>query len=128
MCLDKVSVKKQDPLFDAKRRKLLSLAAIGSGAAVLGGLSWLYQKNNQYNRGTLIGNSVGFNKQFHSVVADWQGHPLFRIPLPERAHGVAISQLSRMGFSDAVAFARRPGSYFQVFDYKTGDIKQLIQS
>lgn len=124
----KVSVKKQDPLFDAKRRKLLSLAAIGSGAAVLGGLSWLYQKNNQHNRGTLIGNSVGFNKQFHSVVADWQGHPLFRIPLPERAHGVAISQLSRMGFSDAVAFARRPGSYFQVFDYKTGDIKQLIQA
>ncbi|OEF29192.1 DUF1513 domain-containing protein [Vibrio rumoiensis] len=117
----------KDHSVDAKRRKLLMLAALGGGATALGGLSWLYQKNNQ-PQAALIGNSVGFNQQFHSVVADWQGNPIFQIPLPERAHGVAISQMSTMGFTDAVAFARRPGSYFQVFDYNTGEKKQLIQA
>ncbi|WP_446751408.1 DUF1513 domain-containing protein [Vibrio sp. S11_S32] len=119
-----------DPMtdFNAKRRQLLTLAVLGGGGIVCGGLAWLYHASKPSNKAALIGNSVGFNQRFHCVVADWQGNPIYQIALPQRAHGVAISQQSTMGFSDAVAFARRPGSYFQVFDYQTGLRKQLIQA
>lgn len=114
--------------FNAKRRQLLSLAAVGGGLVACGSIAWLYQHKNEVQKAALIGNSVGFNQNFHCVVADWQGKPIYQIPLPQRAHGVAISKKSSMGFTDAVAFSRRPGSYFQVFDYQTGTKKQLVQA
>lgn len=110
---------------DIKRRNLLMLAALG-GAAGATGLTWSFYQNNRTSQPALIGNALGKNKAYYSIVADWQGNVLHRIPLPERAHGVAISQQSIMGLTHAVAFARRPGHYFQVFDYQTGEEKALI--
>lgn len=113
------------PLIDPRRRKLLMVAALSSVASITG-VSWATYRQNNTMKAALIGNALGTTNTFYSVVADWQGNAIHRIPLPERAHGVAISQQSTMGFSDAVAFARRPGHFFQVFDYQTGEEKVLM--
>lgn len=110
---------------DPRRRQLLMVAALG-GVASISGLSWAFYRHSNTSKAALIGNALGEDKTYYSVVADWQGNAIYQIPLPERAHGVAISQKSTMGFSDAVAFARRPGYFLQVFDYQTGEIKEQI--
>lgn len=56
------------------------------------------------------------NGHFGAVVADSKGFPIHSIPLPERGHGVAITPSGEL----AVAFARRPGNYMQLFNIKTG--------
>lgn len=112
---------------DLKRRKLLILAAF-AGVGATTGLSLKTFSERNRSQPALIGNALGNNKQYYTVVADWQGKAIFKLSLPERAHGVAISQESTMGFVDAVAFARRPGHFFQVFDYVTGEKKVLIDA
>lgn len=57
------------------------------------------------------------NGHFNAIVADSEGLPIHAISLPERGHGVAISPDGSL----AVAFARRPGSYMQLFTVKTGE-------
>ena len=116
---------------DLKRRKLLILAAL-TGVSATTGLSLKAfseaRDSDRHSQPALIGNTLGKNKKYYTVVADWQGTAIFKLSLPDRAHGVAISQESTMGFTDAVAFARRPGHFFQVFDYLTGEKKTLIHA
>ncbi|MCP3699638.1 MAG: DUF1513 domain-containing protein, partial [Aliivibrio sp.] len=64
----------------------------------------------------LISCSRTSNGHFGAVVADNEGNPIHSIPLPERGHGVAITPNGEL----AVAFARRPGNYMQLFNITTG--------
>ena len=74
--------------------------------------------SSQYKdkKASLISCSRTANGHFGAVVADSEGYPIYTIPLPERGHGVAISPSGEL----AVAFARRPGNYMQLFNIKTG--------
>ena len=68
------------------------------------------------SQATIIGCSRHSDGRFGVVVADSDGLPLYQLPLPNRGHGVALQPNGNL----AAAFSRRPGSYLQVFDYRTG--------
>lgn len=68
----------------------------------------------------LVGGAIRRQGQFEAVVYSPQGQ--HQIPLPARGHGVAIATSRH----HAVMFARRPGNYAMVFDYRDGDVKALI--
>ncbi len=50
------------------------------------------------------------------------GMPLSQLPIPARGHGVAICPTSSL----RAVFARRPGDYFMVFDYKKWSANRLV--
>ncbi|MGR5501573.1 DUF1513 domain-containing protein [Vibrio sp. DNB22_10_4] len=70
----------------------------------------------------LIGGAIRRQGQFEAVVYSQLGQFQHHIPLPARGHGVAIAPSKH----HAVMFARRPGSYAMVFDYRDGEEKALI--
>ncbi|PSW21543.1 DUF1513 domain-containing protein [Photobacterium sanctipauli] len=65
----------------------------------------------------IIGCSRYPNGQFGAVVATPDGHPVHQFDLPARGHGIAVQTEGSL----AAAFSRRPGTYLQVFDYRTGE-------
>ncbi len=70
----------------------------------------------------LIGGAIRRQGQYEAVVYSQQGQFQHRFPLPARGHGVAIAPSKH----HAVMFARRPGRYAMVFDYRDGEEKVLI--
>lgn len=102
---------------DNTRRSLLKAALLGAAYPLAGCVS----TSTQSATPTLIGCSISGRDRFNAVVADQNGLPIRQVPLPERGHGVASNSALR----HAVAFARRPGTYFQVFDYQTGESIKL---
>lgn len=102
---------------DHTRRTLLKAALFGAAYPLAGCVA----TSGQVAKPTLIGCAISGRDRFNAIVADQYGMPLRRIPLPERGHGVA----SNAALNHAVAFARRPGSYFQVFDFYTGKVIKL---
>ncbi|NVD06822.1 DUF1513 domain-containing protein [Vibrio sp. JPW-9-11-11] len=102
---------------DNTRRSLLKAALLGAAYP----LSACVSRTSSVAKPALIGCSISGRDHFNAVVADQNGQPLRTIPLPERGHGVA----SHAALGHAVAFARRPGRYFQVFDYRSGESVKL---
>ncbi|WP_260261838.1 DUF1513 domain-containing protein [Vibrio intestinalis] len=100
------------------RRTLLKAALFGSATPFLpfGCASTTDQASE-----ALIGCAIRGRDAFSVVVADQYGKPIRQLPLPDRGHGIATSTKHR----HAVAFARRPGEFFMVFDYHTGEIVSL---
>lgn len=105
---------------DTTRRSLLKAALFGACIPVMP-FGCANQPNQQ---AALIGCAVTSRNQFSAVIADVQGQALKQLPLPARGHGVAIN----LTCSHAVAFARRPGEFFMVFDYQTGEVVHLQSS
>ncbi|EGU37703.1 hypothetical protein VII00023_07164 [Vibrio ichthyoenteri ATCC 700023] len=105
---------------DQTRRTLLKAALFGVTAPILPfGCSAV----SSVRKGSpaLIGCALSGRGHFDVVVADQQGLPIRTLPLPSRGHGVAVNSVLNHG----VAFARRPGDYFMVFDYQSGEMIQL---
>jgi len=102
---------------DTTRRSLLKAALFGAAYPLAGCVSTPEKASTP----ALIGCSISGRDRFSAVVADSSGMPLHQVPLPERGHGVASNVAQR----HAVAFGRRPGTYFQVFDYQTGESVKL---
>ncbi len=102
---------------DNTRRSLLKAAMFGAAYPLVGCVS----TSTQNSIPTLIGCSISGRDRFNAVVADQNGMPIRQVPLPARGHGVATNSSLR----HAVAFARRPGAFFQVFDYQTGESIKL---
>ncbi|EEX92560.1 hypothetical protein VIOR3934_05024 [Vibrio orientalis CIP 102891 = ATCC 33934] len=102
---------------DNTRRSLLKAALFGAAYPLVG----CTVTSKQSSAPVLIGCSISGRDRFNAVVADSAGMPLRQIALPERGHGVAANA----ALHHAVAFARRPGTYFQVFDYQTGESIKL---
>ncbi|KLN64808.1 DUF1513 domain-containing protein [Vibrio sp. VPAP30] len=102
---------------DNTRRSLLKAALLGAAYPLAGCVS----TSTQDAKPVLIGCSVSGRNRFNAVVANQNGIPIRQVALPERGHGVA----SNLELEHAVAFARRPGSYFQVFNYQTGETIKL---
>lgn len=102
---------------DNTRRSLLKAALFGVAYPLTGCVS-----TSQYKaEPRLIGCAISGRDRYSAVVADQTGMPIRSVPLPARGHGVATNA----GYHHAVAFARRPGSYFMVFDYQTGETVKL---
>ncbi len=101
---------------DLQRRSLLKAALAGIVTPVLpfGCASLAASKP------ALIGCAITGREQFSAVVADEYGYPLHQLPLPARGHGVATNRAGH-----AAVFARRPGSFFMVFDYQSGEMRHL---
>lgn len=101
---------------DLQRRSLLKAALAGIVTPVLpfGCASLAASKP------ALIGCAITGREQFSAVVADEYGYPLHQLPLPARGHGVATNRVGH-----AAVFARRPGSFFMVFDYQSGEMRHL---
>ncbi|ELV8625032.1 DUF1513 domain-containing protein [Vibrio cidicii] len=101
---------------DLQRRSLLKAALAGIVTPVLpfGCASLAASKP------ALIGCAITGREQFSAVVADEYGYPLHQLPLPARGHGVATNRAGH-----AAVFARRPGSFFMVFDYQCGEMRHL---
>lgn len=103
------------------RRTLLKAALFGAASPLLPfGCASVQKASTQTP--SLIGCSISGKGKFSAVVADAKGYPVHSMPIPDRGHGVAISPSS----NHAVVFARRPGSYFMVFDYTTGQTVKLM--
>lgn len=98
---------------DRTRRKLFKAALYGATLPMFG---CAQSSRNMHAQPALVGCSIESRERFNLVVADANGSPLRKVALPERGHGVATSTQ----WGHAVAFGRRPGSYFQVIDYATG--------
>ena len=99
---------------DKTRRELLKAALYGLTIPIAGCAQPL---KNTKGAPSLVGCSIEARDRFSIVVADVNGNPLHSSPLPDRGHGIATSSL----WGHAVAFGRRPGAYFQVIDYRTGE-------
>ncbi|MDP5253516.1 MULTISPECIES: DUF1513 domain-containing protein [unclassified Vibrio] len=69
----------------------------------------------------LIGCALNGRRGYQAIVADRQGIPIHRLELPARGHGVASA-----GNGHATVFARRPGDYMMVLDYRTGQMIKMI--
>nr|WP_105901983.1 DUF1513 domain-containing protein [Vibrio gangliei] len=114
------------------RRNLLKTALYGGTCWPLlkleSAIAQAVDNSTNIRQPRLIGNSLSPNGQFYTVVADWQGHPIHSVLLPERAHGIAISDPKMNSNTEAVAFGRRPGTFMQVFDYQTGAIRHLVSA
>ena len=102
---------------DHTRRRLLKVALLGAAYPLQGCVST--PRNNR--QPALIGCAINGRDRFSAVIASADGQLIRKIPLPERGHGIAT--LRRL--NHAVAFARRPGRYFQVFDFNTGESIKL---
>ncbi|MDA0147759.1 DUF1513 domain-containing protein [Vibrio sp. LaRot3] len=108
----------QPMVTDKTRRTLLKAALFGSATPFLPfGCASTSVSGNE----ALIGCAIKGREQFSVVVADQFGMPIRQLPLPARGHGIATSTKKR----HAVAFARRPGEFFMVFDYQTGELVSL---
>lgn len=109
----------QPMVTDSTRRQLLKAALLGAA------VPWMPMGCASAKKNTgqpdLIGCAMTGPNRFSAVVADSTGMPIRQVALPSRGHGVATS--ARL--HHAVAFARRPGHYFLVFDYDTGDVVTL---
>jgi hypothetical protein len=99
------------------RRSLLKTALFGAAYPLVG----CAVTSEQSGKPVLIGCAISGRDRFNAVVADSAGMPLRQIALPARGHGVASNSV----LHHAVAFARRPGTFFQVFDYQTGESIKL---
>ncbi|MBR9876118.1 MAG: DUF1513 domain-containing protein [Vibrionaceae bacterium] len=101
---------------DQTRRTLLKAALFGAATPLLpfGCVSTVQRKP------ALIGCSIIGRDKYAAVVADEHGMPISKLPIPERGHGVATNQ-----HGHAVVFGRRPGTFFMVFDYRTGQAIKL---
>ncbi|MGF1755344.1 DUF1513 domain-containing protein [Vibrio makurazakiensis] len=110
------------------RRTLLKAALLGAASPLLPFGCASTQKaagfSNSESEPSLIGCSIAGKGKFSAVVANKQGYPIHTLPVPERGHGVAINPVNR----HAVVFARRPGTYFMVFDYFSGETITLKPS
>ncbi len=110
---------------DSTRRNLLK-AALGCAAVPVLPFGCASNQSNQVTDGSpkLIGCALNGRDRFSAVVADQFGQPISQLPIPERGHGVAISPKQ----NHAVVFARRPGNFFIVFDYMTGQqLKMMVK-
>lgn len=94
------------------RRQLLKTALLGAAYPLVGCVS----TPNQTKQPVLVGCAITGRGRYSAVVADQFGMPIHSVPLPDRGHGVA----SHPQLFHAVAFGRRPGTYFQVFNVQTG--------
>lgn len=103
---------------DKARRKLLKAALFGAASPIL---PFGCASTERSQVPALIGCSISGRDQYSAVVADDYGLPIRKLPLPERGHGVATNTR----FNHAVVFARRPGTFFMVFDYTSGEIVKL---
>ncbi|MGR6861669.1 DUF1513 domain-containing protein [Aliivibrio salmonicida] len=104
----------QPMAIDKQRRKILQ-----GSVSVMALSPWLTACSSTAHKdkkASLISCSRTDKGHFGAVVADSEGYPIHSITLPERGHGVAISPNGEL----AVAFARRPGNYMQLFSIKTG--------
>lgn len=110
----------QPMVTDNTRRMLLKAALFGAAAPILpfGCTSMMVPKP------ALIGCALNGRERFSVVVADLHGKPIRQLPLPSRGHGIAVNSMR----GHAVAFARRPGAYFMVFDFRSGEIIHLRNS
>lgn len=100
---------------DNTRRSLLKAALFGAAVPVL---PFGCASSPSSKTPALIGCAIKGREQYSVVVADEFGLPLHQVPLPERGHGVATNK----ALQHAVAFARRPGTFFVVFDYVSGQV------
>ncbi len=101
-----------------KRRRLLKAALMGATLPTLVNALSGCRGNAAAARCELLGCALSSDGSFAVVGADRSGQPTFRLPLPDRGHGVAAQ---RQGVGTlGVAFARRPGDFMQVFDYQQG--------
>lgn len=101
------------------RRKLLKAALF---SAAVPALPFGCASLSQVQTPALIGCSINGRDKYSAVVADEFGRPIRQIALPERGHGVAVNAT----MNHAVAFARRPGTFFVVFDYTTGEVVRAL--
>ena len=103
------------------RRSLLKAALLGAAVPVLPfgcSSTTAHSKRDP----ALIGCALQSKHKYLAVVADKWGKPIQTLAIPERGHGVAIRPNINSPYpNQAVVFARRPGSYFMVFDYQTGE-------
>lgn len=106
---------------DNTRRSLLKAALFGAAVPVL---PFGCAASQSAKTPALIGCAIQGRDQYSAVVADEFGLPLRQIPLPERGHGVAVNKPRQ----HAVAFARRPGTFFIVFDYLSGQVVKAMSA
>lgn len=118
-CAHQPSSNEEGHVTNQTRRTLLKAALFGA-ATPLSLLGCSSVQHTDSKTPHLIGCSITGRDRYSVVVANEWGKPIRTIALPDRGHGIAInSQIHH-----AVAFARRPGSFFVVFDYTTGEVIQ----
>ncbi|PKF77250.1 DUF1513 domain-containing protein [Vibrio sp. vnigr-6D03] len=111
---------------DHTRRRLLKAALFGASAPFLtvacSSRGQTHYSSSDLNSPALIGCSILNRDKYFATVADIEGSPIHQIPLPARGHGVAIHKNGSL----AVVFGRRPGAFFQPFDFHTGDMLPIV--
>lgn len=60
--------------------------------------------------------------QYGVAALDRAGHIIFAVPLPERAHAIALHPTT----ARCVVIARRPGTFAAVLDSGSGELKQML--
>ncbi len=103
------------------RRTLLKAALFGASAPFLT-VACAAKGQPSHFEPALIGCSILNRDKYFATVADIEGSPIYQVPLPARGHGVAIDKKSSL----AVVFGRRPGVFFQPFDFKTGAVLPMV--
>ncbi|MBD1558328.1 DUF1513 domain-containing protein [Vibrio sp. S9_S30] len=106
---------------DKTRRRLLKAALFGASAPLLT-VACSSREQTRYSSPALIGCSILNRDKYFATVADIEGSPIHQIPLPARGHGVAIDKKGSL----AVVFGRRPGAFFQPFDFHTGETLPIV--
>lgn len=88
-------------------------------ATAMPNLSWADAGNPAF-----LAAARGKNGSFEMFGLDAQGQDIFRIPLPARGHAACAHPTA----PEAVAFARRPGTYALVIDCVSGAVTHRIEA
>lgn len=99
---------------DQQRRKLLKAALFGAVTPWMPFGCANLVNEEKLGAPALIGCAIQGRDRFSAVIADHDGRPIAQLPIPERGHGVATHRNGH-----ATVFARRPGRFFMVLDYRT---------
>ena len=100
-----------------RRRFLATLAALGTGP-----ISFIGQAEQPTGLGYLSVRADRQRRYFLSGI-DIRGRLNFDLPLPERAHAVALHP----GGEAAVVIARRPGTFLQIIDLRQGRLLERLE-
>ncbi|WP_232313076.1 DUF1513 domain-containing protein [Enterovibrio coralii] len=101
----------------------MSTLGVVCASGLMAGAFGSRQSSKEQKLPVLLGCAQRADGGFEVSAISVDGKPCYRVPLPKRGHGIALSKDHRIAF----VFARRPGEFIQVIDTDSGKVLSLFE-